>query len=240
MNSQNLDQVRQEFDPFFAGLAFYDRVWRAAKQKLDVCLASDFNVFNYIQPNENTISGIIADLLNPRGSHGQGVIFLQKFLELLKDEVPSKSKQELQNAVVICEATTSFISNRIRRIDIRIEISKSFGIGIENKPWAVDQQAQLADYRQDLERRYPDGFVLLYLCQQGGMPGPQSLKPEEKETHQRAHQFKILYYSDHIQKWLNECIKEVQADKVRWFLRDFHSYIEEHLSGVLDEETIDK
>ena len=99
MNSQNLDQVRQEFDPFFAGLAFYDRVWRAAKQKLDVCLASDFNVFNYIQPNENTISGIIADLLNPRGSHGQGVIFLQKFLELLKDEVPSKSKQELQNAV---------------------------------------------------------------------------------------------------------------------------------------------
>ena len=49
----------------------------AAAERIDAELAlyhgHGFNVFDAIRPDENRLSDILRDLLDPRGSHGQGV-----------------------------------------------------------------------------------------------------------------------------------------------------------------------
>src|ERR1700688_527905 len=52
-------------------------------RKADLFLAQDFNVFNFIQPNENRISDIFAWLLDPGGTHAQGETFLRHFVAML-------------------------------------------------------------------------------------------------------------------------------------------------------------
>jgi hypothetical protein len=43
--------------------------------------APSFSPFAYLRRDELAISRIIADLLDPRGTHSQGVLFLRLFLE---------------------------------------------------------------------------------------------------------------------------------------------------------------
>lgn len=47
-------------------------------------LAPNFLIFDYFDTNELVLSGILADLLNPLGKHGQGEAFLKHFLNSLK------------------------------------------------------------------------------------------------------------------------------------------------------------
>lgn len=54
-----------------------------AKELYHERLAPDFNPFDFIEPNEIRLSRILAWLLNPRTSHGQGGRFLDAFLARL-------------------------------------------------------------------------------------------------------------------------------------------------------------
>src|SRR5262245_47098510 len=55
---------------------------RRAQQEYRARLAPDFSVFTrYIQPDENRLSLVLADLLDPDGDHGQGQLFLREFLD---------------------------------------------------------------------------------------------------------------------------------------------------------------
>ena len=74
--------VQRQIEGFFHDLAFRYEIFQIQKREIDRHLASNFNVFDYIVPNrdENRLSDIIANLLDPRGSHGQRDIFLRQFL----------------------------------------------------------------------------------------------------------------------------------------------------------------
>lgn len=129
---------------FFDGMEYYVRVSREARQALASAVAESFTVFDYLQPDENLLSRIIADLLDPKGKHGQGSTFLVAFLERLvavRCTLPSDWRAHVDEATVVNEAATSFLPNTARRIDIRIELPQRFGIGIENKPWAARRAA---------------------------------------------------------------------------------------------------
>jgi hypothetical protein len=67
------------------------------------------------------------------------------------------------------EKATSLIENRRRRLDIVVDL-KFFGIGIENKPWAGEQPAQIGDYVANLERRFAGNYKIIYLSAGGGEP----------------------------------------------------------------------
>ena len=45
-------------------------------------LAPNFSIFNYIATNETNLSYILADLLNPKGSHQQDDLFLKHFIKI--------------------------------------------------------------------------------------------------------------------------------------------------------------
>src|SRR5437762_477168 len=52
-----------------------DREW----QQVAVNEAPSFRVLSLLSPDENRLSDIIAELLDPHGSHGQGTAFLTLF-----------------------------------------------------------------------------------------------------------------------------------------------------------------
>jgi len=130
--------MERELKEFIFNIKFRLEIFQKAKDELDIYLASSFNVFDYIDPNENGLSDIIAELLNPNGSHGQGDIFLKGFLEIIVEQ----KGYSTQNA------------NLYRRIDITIEFdSGKSAIGIENKPWAGEQEDQIKDYKEHLSKK---------------------------------------------------------------------------------------
>lgn len=219
---------------FFDGLGYYVRVSREARQSLASAVAESFSVFDYIEPHENRLSTIIADLLDPKGKHGQGSTFLAAFLKQLEDvgcELPPNWQAHLDEATVINEAATSFLADAARRIDIRIELPQPFGIGIENKPWAGEQPDQLAAYSKDLEERYKKGgFVLIFLCRRGRKP--ESIPEADWSELRRLGKCATLHYTDEFLNWLSECRMRAEADKVRHFIKDFVRYIQSNLSGV--------
>jgi hypothetical protein len=111
-----------------------------------------------------------------------------------------------------------------RRIDIVVGIG-DVGIGIENKPWAVDQIAQLADYAKDLEQRYRLGWALIYVRGYAGAPSDQTLPPERRKQLLADHQYVEWSYMPDLAGWIETCESICAAEKVRWLLRDFHAYV---------------
>ena len=84
----------------------------------------------------DTYSYFIYELLNPKGSHNQGDIFLKLFLkQILKEE-------EYKEIDSIGNVQRETLTNKNRRIDFTIETSNLL-IAIEMKIKAGDQENQL-------------------------------------------------------------------------------------------------
>jgi PD-(D/E)XK nuclease superfamily len=85
---------------------------------------------------------MLRDLLDPRGVHGQGEIFLRLFLQI----IGLGHLMIGRNVAINCEEQTTRCQNLLRRMDIFLCPDNSFGIGTENKPWAGDQKGWVKDY----------------------------------------------------------------------------------------------
>ena len=75
--------ARQGLERFFNELAPKLEGERKVERELDRRLARNFNAFDYLRPDEQQLSKLIANLLDPKGKHGQGDVFLRRFLDLL-------------------------------------------------------------------------------------------------------------------------------------------------------------
>lgn len=229
-------ELTDKLNNFFNGMRYHLDVARQARQSVAAEIADSFSVFDYIRLDENRLSKIIADLLDPRGSHGQGSMFLKLFLEQLPADrtLPLNWKELAEKANVFTEFPAVNKEKRFRRIDILIQLSPSFGIGIENKPWAKEQADQLADYHIALVNRYKES-VLIFLSQRGRAPASiphwESLQSEGKAA--------TFSYPDEFLVWVMECSRWCQADKVRHFLRDLASYVQSELNQTYTEGQID-
>ena len=139
-------QSRRAAD-FFNQLAFKIAASKRAQAVLDEYLATGMNVVrDYVRPNENRISDVLRDLLDPSGSHGQGSIFLDSFL---KEIGPSNMSVDAHSAIV-----REHRGADARRLDLLIMFRGSSAIGIENKPFACDEENQVRDYCQYLQKRF--------------------------------------------------------------------------------------
>ena len=191
-----------------------------------------FNVFDWIQPKESDLSDILRDLLDPQGSHGQGGIFLRLALDELFKLSSAAKHTEFSRSVVIREAPTY----EGRRIDILIDPGTRLGsIAIENKPWAEEGEDQLEDYANYLRQRHSEqSFCLIFL--HGPDSEPKSLKPETRRMLESQTCFQTIpYYSSSgtsLHQWIVRCAEICQAEPVRWFLRDFASYVADEFPPV--------
>ena len=182
----------------------------ALREGIDLYGATTFSEFAIFNPDENTLSRVLAELFDPAGSHGQGLLFLNGLLAAI-----GKPRLNRQDAVKVRRES---VTRAKRRIDIVIETSQ-YVIGIENKPWAAQQPKQLEDYlmelRADLHGRKP---VLIFLSDQVPNSGGNEV-------------IRIPYYgSDEAGQTLHgillNVVRDIKAGAPKIFVEDFIRYIE--------------
>jgi len=192
----------------------------ALREGIDLYGATRFSPFTIFDPDENTLSRVVAELLDPLGSHGQGLLFLNALLAAI--DLPRLNR--LDPVRVRREAMT----RARRRIDIVVETSR-YVIGIENKPWAVQQKDQLRDYHaelsDDLRGRRP---VLIFLSDQEEKSGKADIKIPYHATGTKLSLYRLL----------SSVIAEIKAEPIRHFVSDFLRYIETNFgSGSVSEQS---
>lgn len=191
--------------------------------------ALGFSVFDFIQPSENVLSDILALLLRPDGSHGQGMLFLQSLVERLCPGV----KLHGEEALVAREARTFTISHNLRRIDIVID-ADDFVLAIENKKFTGEGRNQIQDYCAHIQnvgagRR----FCVVLLTRTGAAAA--SISPSLAADFTRKRQLAALSWERDIPEWLRECEKACGSGKISHFCEDFRSYIGQFLATTPKE-----
>ena len=212
-------QLEAGLRTFFAGLAPAISVAVEAQRRLDRVAATKFSVFHYFKESENLVSGIFADLLRPNGSHGQGTAFLRLFLE----EIDRGGKAAIRGrgdygSLERCAVYTEYPTDAGRRVDIVLKLDGKW-VGIENKPWAGEQEDQLQHYLEFLQGK-DERACVLYLGGDGEPAG--TIKDKD-------HYLTIPYGrtkgGPSVAHWVAECHRRCDAENVRWFLKDLLKYI---------------
>lgn len=152
-----------------------------------------YNIFKIIGLTSDEVrvhSKFIGNLLNPKGSHGQGYLFLKKFIELNAIE-----NFNYKTATLHIEKDIGKVCGEYGgRIDILLEDINSKTIIIENKIYAKDSPNQLKRYHNYSKDN------ILYLTLYGSKPSIESSKDLVLNK-----DFKLISYQDNIIKWLEEC-----------------------------------
>lgn len=195
-----------------------------AKKRFSAQLAPEFRIFDYLRTDEMGLSLCIASLLDPKGKHGQGTVFLDAFLtnfnSSLAWEMDTKS----------CHVVTEKQANG-RRIDIYLEFPNGI-IGIENKPWAGDQDNQLKDYATYINNAAGSRkWLLIYLCNSD--PSENSITKIEREKLEMDGTFDRCDY-DMLIDWLHACACKSRATVVRVFIEELAKFIRSDINGELD------
>ncbi|MDR2870581.1 MAG: PD-(D/E)XK nuclease family protein [Deferribacteraceae bacterium] len=179
-------------------------------------LAPEFSLFDHINYGELTISSIIRGLLDPNGTHGQGNLFLCEFLKLLDLDYA-----DVKPSIIRCEWS---IGNG--RIDIFI-VTDKYCIAIENKLWAKDQKGQVKDYLEYIKNYNKDKKpLLIYLTiEEGREPDKDSIEPNLLETEKCSKNVRIEDYYNFITSWLKQCIAHIEAENVRWYIKEIINFI---------------
>ena len=195
-------------------------------------LAPDFSPFEFIDLDEMRLSAILAWLLNPQGSHGQGGRFLNLFLQKLSAAWPLDACEQAQ------VKTESWIDEG--RIDVQITSGNRCCI-IENKPWAADQPDQLKRYLKQLDLlRAQDqelaqsAYPLVYLTANGSPPTVRSISQPNRQDRIQAGQLHCWAFCGQLLDWVNHCRAVCRADRVTIFIDEFSRYIRSHFGGAED------
>lgn len=208
-------------------------------KKLDATGAR-FNVFRLCGVNhyENQHSTILAEFLNPKGTHGLKEKLLANFVKMLH-EIVSESDNKLnkffkdfsaKNARVYTELSFDNVEEEGRkgRLDIIIESNKQ-AVVIENKIRAGDQIEQLIKYNAFAIEKYgKENYQIIYLTLDG--------KDASSQSGEGVDYLKVSY-EQHIIAWLEECVK-IAEDRpmVRETINQYINHIKLLTNQNLDME----
>lgn len=184
-----------------------------------------FNIFKAcgVDHYEVTHSSIIAEFLNPKGSHGQGTLFVEAFIEKLKLQDFDFSL----NDIVV--STEYVIPNG--RFDIIIYNGDKQAIIIENKIYAQDQWMQLKKYDDYAKDKYSNGYRIVYLTLDEHLPTDEASNSVD---------FVPISYKFHIIDWLIQC-KHLAIDKplIRETLNQYILHLKE-LTETTDMDSMNQ
>jgi hypothetical protein len=194
-----------------------------------LCFIKKVNVFEQLEPIEPKHSLVLSTILDPKGSHGYGNIFLKQFFKAF----PLEPMKMLDNE--IWEVTAEK-----ERFDIRIRnINNTKIIIIENKSnWAKDQENQLYRYWYNgiylMQQQYRNINVpiysrILYLSPSDyKQPTMQSIsRPADWDRNLPdkvpSEIIKTVYYNEHVVNWLNLCVNAIGKGN------DFSFYLSQYM-----------
>ena len=202
----------------------------------------NYNIFydlGFMSDEVHLHSMFLANLLNPKGSHGQRGKFLEAFLKMLQKAFPAISADNLElnmtNASVEVE---KYIGRQTDREGGRIDIYLTDGkhsIIIENKIYAGDQHHQMLRYwNYGMSQKGDDtekSFVLIYLTLDGCSPSIDSLGEDLKEN-----DIVCLSYKSDIRGWLDRCVELAsRTPLVRETINQYISTIDILTNNVMED-----
>ncbi len=202
----------------------------------------NYNIFNdlgFMSDEVHLHSMFLANLLNPKGSHGQRGKFLEAFLKMLQKSFPTISADNLElditNASVEVE---KYIGRQTDSEGGRIDIYLTDGkhsIIIENKIYAGDQHHQMLRYwNYGMSQKGDDtdkSFVLIYLTLDGCSPSKESLGEDLKEN-----DIVCLSYKSDIRGWLDRCVELAsRTPLVRETINQYISTIDILTNNVMED-----
>ena len=201
------------------------------KSQADKFLSTDFNIFDYLNTKENALSDYIGINLDPRGVHGQRDLFLNIFVDFLKE-----GKDGLENI-----EKADFRLDREYWADGRIDIflhHHDTAIILENKPYADDQERQLERYYDEIIKKYEKVFVI-YLSKGTG-PSEYSMPTDTLKTLKDDRKFRTIPLYDFGANFLQKCYQQCESHKFRFFLNDFIDFLTSRFEPTEEEinETI--
>ena len=128
-----------------------------------------------------------------------------------------------------CRVHLEYTTDEGRRIDIVLELPGNRWIGIENKPWAGEQERQVADYLQYLRDRAASGETgdawLVYLSSDGSDPRTLPDGSDERKYCVTMGYRTTFATTPSAEEWIRQCLQECEAERVRWFLWDVLEYL---------------
>jgi hypothetical protein len=200
----------------------YDNLYRKKGLK--------YNIFKIagVSGKELIICRVIADLLNPKGRHFKGDLYLRLFWEIVAPTMECNITLDTARARVM----TEYLTDEGRRIDIVIEDGKVF-IPIEAKIWAKEQEGQIKDYAQFAHTK------------NGNLPVPVlylTLDGHEPETAADANDYACISFQDDVLAWLQKCIVQKETENtppVREIIKQLIEAVKSNL-GYTEDEQMDK
>lgn len=207
-------------------------------EKLAKSTGENFNVFSVMGMESDEVkthSRIIAELLNPKGSHSQGSIFLRYFFEEI-EELKSIEIFDFDNAKVIVEEHIGIINRDYTiggYIDIVIKDEKNeIEVVIENKIYAIDQKGQLLRYKNHYKN-----CKLIYLTLDGKKPSKESYCHLDKDININIEDIILISYKDKILSWIDKCHKEaIQQPMLREMLKQYSNLLKKLTHQTINNE----
>ncbi len=205
---------QQQITSLLDKVAFKTEALKEARERFADRLAPDFSIFDYLRTDEMGLSRCIASLLDSPGKHGQKEVFLEAFLEKINWSGNTK----------IRSVRLEKQANGQRRIDIYLQFQNGEIIGIENKPWAGDQENQLSDYASFIEREAGGKkWLLVYLSNNEPSEYGGIGKEKQKQLKDEGKFVQLDYTS--IIEWLEDCACKSKALIVRLFIEELAKFI---------------
>ena len=150
--------------------------------RLDGMLArwqDEVDVFDALRlhGDEQFHSNLLAWLLDPRGSHGLGDHFLQRFLAA--SGAPRAIRAADRPSTTVRREKSLELDGEYGRLDIwMLNVGANFVCAVENKVWASEGEGQLAWYRRVLVLDHDGQCVHLVFLTPRGVPPDD---PQERE-----------------------------------------------------------
>lgn len=198
----------------------------------------NYNLFSILRIEDSELkhSALIANLLAPKGSHGCGDAFLRAFFEIALKGTTYPFESSSPDSCTE-HYTGPIAGDTGGRIDILVK-SSQYGLIIENKIYAGDQDKQLIRYdnygKKDLKA---DRYLLVYLTLFGNEASEGSTaKGSAKEV-----DYLCLSYAEDILRWLEQCAR-LAYDKplVRESLNQYIQTIKQLTYQDMNQENIQK
>lgn len=176
---------------------------RIRSQERAVVTHERFNIFTTLLKENDEVrlhTRFLHNLLDPDGSHDCGHLFLDLFFEVIEglrceNDPENTRKHSLPSNLCRWRVSKEKRVGNCGQLDILID-SMAFGIAIENKIHAHEQNTQLESYATALCDRYGNSWQLIYLTLDGKSSETANGQPYIR-----------MSYVEHILEWLERCLQ---------------------------------